>query len=291
VLSFGAISVIESRRVAAHMQRSGGAQQGSAQQGIDLERPSVARICDYLLGGAHNFAVDRQLADAICGIAPTFGDTTRASRSFVRRAVRFLVESGITQFLDIGSGIPTVGTVHGIARRADPSARVVYVDIDPIVVSHSEVILAGDPCTATIRADVRDTRALLEDPATTHVLDLDRPVAVLLVGVLDYLSDADDPAGVVARLRDALSPGSCVALVGSTHENQSSQSVEAQKLLGRTGTAIHLRSRAELLDQLAGLELIDPGLVHLPLWRPESPLDLGAHPERFGALAAIGRKR
>jgi SAM-dependent methyltransferase len=272
------------------MERASWAQQGWAQQGIDLERPSVAGICDYLLGGAHNFAVDRQLAEAICGMAPTFGDTMRASRSFLRRAVRFLVAAGITQFLDIGSGIPTVGSVHDTARRVDPSARVVYIDIDPIAVSHSQVILAGDPRTAMIRADVRDTQGFLDDPATTQVLDLDRPIAVLLVGVLDYVCDAHDPAGIVSRLRDAVSPGSYFALVNSTHENQSTQAVEAQKLLGRTGTPIHLRSRAELLDQFAGLTLIDPGLVHLPLWRPDSPLDVDAQPERFGALAGIGRK-
>ena len=261
-----------------------------AQQGIDLERPSVARLCDYFLGGAHNFAVDRQLAEAIAGITPAFGDTMRANRAFLRRAVRFLVAAGVTQFLDIGSGIPTVGNVHDIARRADPSARVVYVDIDPIAVSHSRVILAGDPRTAVIHADARDTEQILEDPETTQVLDLDRPVAVLLVGVLDYVPDAHDPVGIVRRLRDAVCPGSFVAQVNATHEDQPPEVVEAQKLLGRTGTPIHLRSRRELLDQFAGLTLVDPGLVPLPLWRPDSPLDVDQRPERFAALAGIGRK-
>ena len=198
--------------------------------------------------------------------------------------------AGVTQFLDIGSGIPTVGNVHDIARRADPSARVVYVDIDPIAVSHSRVILAGDPRTAVIQADARDTERILEDPETSQVLDLDRPVAVLLVGVLDYVPDAHDPVGIVRRLRDAVCPGSYVALVNATHENQPAEVVEAQKLLGRTGTPIHLRSRRELLDQFAGLTLVEPGLVHLPLWRPDSPLDVDGRPERFGALAGIGRK-
>jgi SAM-dependent methyltransferase len=261
-----------------------------AQQGIDLERPSVARVYDYFLGGAHNFAVDRQLAEAITGITPAFGDTMRANRAFLRRAVRFLVDAGVTQFLDIGSGIPTVGNVHDIARRADPSARVVYVDIDPIAVSHSRVILAGDPRTAVIQADARDTERILEDPETTQVLDLDRPVAVLLIGVLDYVPDAHDPAGIVGRLRDATRPGSYLAVVHATDENQPTEVVEAQKLLGRTGMPIHLRSRRELLEQFSGLTLVEPGLVHLPVWRPDSPLDLDEHPERFGALAGIGRK-
>lgn len=261
-----------------------------AQQGIDLERPSVARVYDYFLGGAHNFAVDRELAAAITGITSAFGETMRANRAFLRRAVRFLVGAGVTQFLDIGAGIPTVGNVHDVAHRGDPSARVVYVDIDPVAVSHCRVLLAGDPRTAVIQADVREPAQILTDPETTQVLDLDRPVAVLLVGVLDYVADEDDPVGIVARLRDAVCPGSYVALVGATHERQPPEAVEAQKLLGRTGTPIHLRSREELLDQFRGLTLVEPGLVHLPLWRPDSPLDVDAHPERFGALAGIGRK-
>jgi S-adenosyl methyltransferase len=261
-----------------------------AQQGIDLERPSVARVYDYFLGGAHNFAVDRQLAEAITGITPAVGETVRANRAFLRRAVRFLVDAGITQFLDIGSGIPTVGNVHDIARRAVPSARVVYVDIDPIAVSHSRVILAGDPRVAVIQADARDTEQILDDPETTQVLDLDRPVAVLLIGVLDYVRDAHDPVGIVTRLRDAISPGSYIAMVNATHENQPTEAVEAQKLLGRTGSPIYLRSRRQLLDLFAGLTLVEPGLVHLPLWRPDSPMDVDEHPERFGALAGIGHK-
>jgi hypothetical protein len=261
-----------------------------AQGGIDLERPSVARVYDYLLGGAHNFAVDRQLADTIDGLAPSFGETIRASRAFLRRAVRHLVAAGISQFLDIGSGIPTVGNVHDIARRADRTARVVYVDIDPIVVSHSRVILAGDPQTAVIEADVRDPEGILDAPESRQLLDLDRPLGVLLVGVLDYVPDGHDPAGIVGRLRDAISPGSHLALVNSTTENQQPELLEAQKLLGRTGTPIHPRSRPELEAQFRGLALVEPGLVHLPLWRPDSPLDMGRLPQCFGALAAVGRK-
>ena len=261
-----------------------------AQQGIDLERPSVARVYDYFLGGAHNFAVDRQLADTIDGLAPAFGDTMRANRAFLRRAVRFLIGAGITQFLDIGAGIPTVGNVHDIARRADPTTRVVCVDIDPIAVSHSRVILAGDPRTAVLEADARDTDAILNAPQTRQLLDLDRPVAVLLAGVLDYVPDEHDPVGIVGRLRDAVCPGSHLVLVNATDENQPGEVVEAQKLLGRTGTPIHLRSRVELIAQFAGWTLAEPGLVHLPLWRPDSPLARDPQPEWFGALAGIGRK-
>ncbi|MCY7342831.1 MAG: SAM-dependent methyltransferase [Pseudonocardia sp.] len=256
---------------------------------IDLDRPSASRVYDYFLGGAHNFAIDRQLADAIASMTPAIGDTMRANRAFLRRAVRFLVGAGITQFLDVGSGIPTVGNVHEVAQQADPSARVVYVDVDPIAVSHSRAILADDPRTAVVHADARDPEGILADPGTQRLLDLDRPVAVLLLGVLHFVPDSDDPAGIVARLRDGMPPGSAVALVNVTHEDQPPEVIEAQKMSGRTGTPIHLRSRVELRAQFDGLTLDDPGLVHIPLWRPDSPLDVDDHPERFGALAGIGR--
>src|SRR5580765_1330963 len=226
-----------------------------APRGIDLERPSVARVYDYFLGGSRNFEVDRQLAEAIVGIAPAFADTMRANRAFVRRAVRFLAEAGITQFLDVGSGIPTVGNVHEVARRVESTSRVVYVDIDPIAVWHSQVLLTGDPGIAVIQADARNAESILADPATRQVLDLDQPVAVLLAGVLSYLPDEAGPAGVVARLRDALRPGSYLVLLGATYEDQPAEVIEAHKLLGRTGTPIHLRSRSDLLALFDGLEL------------------------------------
>ena len=257
---------------------------------IDLDRPSGARVYDYFLGGAHNFAVDRRLAEAISAMTPDIGDTMRANRALLRRMVRYLVAAGITQFLDIGSGIPTVGNVHEVAQQADSGSRVLYVDIDPIAVSHSRAILGDDPRTAVIQADARDVDTILSDPATTALLDLDRPVAVLVLGVLHFIPDSDDPAGVVARLRDVIAPGSMVALVNVTHEDQPPEVIEGQKLASRTGTPIYLRSRAELTAQFDGLTLVEPGLVHLPLWHPDSPLAPGERPERFGALAGMGRK-
>jgi S-adenosyl methyltransferase len=247
-------------------------------------------VYDFFLGGAHNFAIDRQLAEAIAAMTPDVGDTMRANRAFLRRVVRYLVGRGVTQFLDIGSGIPTVGNVHEVARRANPAARVVYVDIDPVAVLHSRAILGDDPLTTVIQADVRDVDAILGHPDTRRLLDLERPVAVLLLGVLHFVPDEDRPAEIVGRLRDAVSPGSYIALVNVTFEDQPPEVIEAQKLSSRTGTPIHLRSRAELAEQLAGLSLVEPGLVHLPLWRPDSPLDLDGRPERFGALAAVGVK-
>lgn len=258
---------------------------------IDLDRPSGARVYDYFLGGAHNFAVDRQLAEAIAAMTPDIGDTMRANRAFLRRVVRHLVEEGFDQFLDIGSGIPTVGNVHEVAQQADSDTRVLYVDVDPIAVSHSRAILDGVPRTGIIQADARDVESILADPLTRELLDLDRPLAVLVLGVLHFVPDSDDPAGIVARLRDAIAPGSMIALVNVTHEDQPPEVIEAQKLSSRTGTPIFLRSRDELTAQFDGLTLVEPGLVHLPLWHPDSPLDAAERPERFGALAGVGRKR
>jgi S-adenosyl methyltransferase len=257
---------------------------------VNVDRPSAARVYDYFLGGAHNFAVDRQLAEMIAAMTPNVGDTMRANRAFLRRVVRFLVGEGVTQFLDVGSGIPTVGNVHEVAQQMEPAAHVVYVDNDPVAVSHSRAILAGDPNAAVVEADARNTDAILAAPETERLLDFDRPVAVLLLGVLHFVPDSDDPAAIVARLRDAVPAGSYVAQVNVTHEDQPPEVIEAQKLSGRTGTPIFLRSRQELLDQFAGLTLVEPGLVHLPLWRPDSPDDVDEHPERFGALAGVGRK-
>ena len=256
---------------------------------IEAQRPSSARVYDYFLGGAHNFAVDRELADMIARMTPHVGDTMRANRAFVRRVVRYLVDRGVTQFLDVGSGIPTVGNVHEVAQRADPASRVVYVDIDPVAVSHSRAILADNPNAVVIQADARDAEAILDDPQTRALLDFDAPVALLALGVLHFVPDEDDPAGIVARLRRPLVSGSYVALVNVTHEDQPPEVIEAQKLAGRTGTPIYLRSRAELTAQFDGLPLVDPGLVHLPLWHPDSPLDPADDPARYGALTGVAR--
>ena len=256
---------------------------------IDPDRPSGARVYDHFLGGAHNFAADRALADAIAAMTPNIGDTMRANRAFLRRAVRYLVGEGVTQFLDIGSGIPTVGNVHEVAQQADPHARVVYVDVDPVAVAHSRSILDGRPGTGVIEADARDTDTILGDPQTRRLLDLDRPVAVLMLGVLHFLPDADDPPGVVRRIVSVMPSGSALALVNVTHEDQPPEVIEAQKLSSRTSTPIFLRSRAELLAQFGGLPLVEPGLVHLPAWRPDSPADVDGTPERFGALAGVAR--
>jgi SAM-dependent methyltransferase len=257
---------------------------------VDVDVPSAARVYDYFLGGAHNFAIDRALADDIARMTPNVGETMRAGRDFLRRAVRYLIDAGIRQFLDIGSGIPTVGNVHEIAQRAAPDARIVYVDIDPVAVAHSRAILAGNDQVAVLHADVREPQKILADPQLLGLLDLSEPVGILLAGIMHFIHDEDDPPGIVAQLRDAVVPGSYVVISHVTYEDQPPEVLEAQKLSARTATEIVLRSKAQILEQFRGFNLVEPGLVHLPLWRPEAPGDVDEHPERFGAFGGVGRK-
>ena len=259
-------------------------------KGVDLDVPSAARVYDYFLGGAHNFAVDRALADDIARMTPDVGETMRAGREFLRRAVRFLIRQGIHQFIDIGSGIPTVGNVHEIAQQMYPDAHIVYLDIDPVAVAHSRAILEGNDRVTVLQADLREPQKILSDPALLAQIDLNQPVGILLAGVVHFIHDEDDPPGIVAQLRDAVVPGSYVVISHVTYEDQPPEVVEAQKLSARTSTEIVLRSKAEILEQFRGFTLVEPGLVHLPLWHPDSPDDVDDHPERFGAFGGVGRK-
>ena len=256
------------------------------------ERPSAARIYDYLLGGYHNFEIDREVAKRFIEILPRAPLIMRANRAFVRRVVRFLEGQGIDQFLDIGSGIPTVGNVHEIAQEINPSARVVYVDLDPVAVRHGEEILRENANTAVIEGDVREPQAILNHPEVSRLLDLGKPTAVLLTSVLLFLTDDDEAYRVVRTLRDALVPGSYLAISRATTEGASPEQVEeGRRLYAAAGSPIKLRSRAQIEKFLAGLDLVEPGLVYLPLWRPEGPDDLYYdQPQQAGNLGAVGRK-
>jgi SAM-dependent methyltransferase len=258
--------------------------------GIDVDRPSAARVYDYFLGGAHNFAVDRALAEQISAMTPNIGETMRSNRVFLRRAVRYLADQGVRQFLDIGSGIPTAGNVHEIAHEAAPGSAVVYVDIDPVAVEHSRAILAGVDRTGVICADVRDVERVLGESEKLGLLDFAQPVAVLLAGVLHFVPDGDDPAGIVAALREATAPGSHLLISHATADGQPSEVVEAQRLSGRTATEIVLRPRDRIAGYFDGFDLVEPGLVFIPQWRPDPGDPVDEHPERVGAYAGVGRK-
>jgi O-methyltransferase involved in polyketide biosynthesis len=256
-----------------------------------MDKPNPARIYDYLVGGFHNFAADREMAYAIERIYPQVRIGTVAQRAFLRRAVRFLIDQGIDQFLDIGSGLPTAGNVHLAAQAADPDARVVYVDSDPVVLAHSQLLLEEDPHTTLIRADLRDTEAILNHEDVVDLLDFSRPLAVTLNAVLHYISDDAEAQAAVRRLRETLVPGSYVVISHPSLEGGSCQVVERLKELYRATAETTTRSLEQIQQFFAGCELVEPGLVRAPLWRPEGPDDvLLDQPEHYLGFVGVGRK-
>ncbi|MFF7177435.1 SAM-dependent methyltransferase [Streptomyces sp. NPDC008121] len=263
-----------------------------APPGIDISVPSVSRMYDYYLGGSHNFEVDREAARKAMEFMPGLPKVMQANRAFMRRAVRFAVDSGITQFLDIGSGIPTFGNVHEIAQAADPAARVVYVDHDPVAVAHSRAVLEGNDGAAVVSADLRKPREILDNPEVERLLDLDKPVALLLVAVLHFLEDQDEPAKAVAELLDALAPGSLVVLTHASYEGiplteeQAGGTVEVYRTIRNP---LVMRSHAEISRFFEGCELLEPGLVSMPNWRPDGEVE-EEDPFAFSGFAGVGRK-
>ncbi|MGI8912321.1 MAG: SAM-dependent methyltransferase [Chloroflexota bacterium] len=260
---------------------------------IPLDKPNVARMYDFYLGGYHNFAIDRQAAEAVIATYPDFPIAMRANRAFLQRAVRFLAAEGIHQFLDIGSGIPTVGNVHEVAQRIQPGARVVYVDSDPVAVAHSAAILGNTPNVVALQADARQTDAMLQRPAIRSLLDFDKPVAVLLLTVLHFLTDDREAFETVRTLRAALAPGSYLVVSHGTREHDAPPAVKEQVLRLYRGTSnpAHPRSRADIARFFEDFDLVEPGLVHTPLWRPNDSSDpLFGSPERSATYAGVARK-
>jgi SAM-dependent methyltransferase len=258
---------------------------------VDTKRANTARVYDYWLGGTHNFLADQDLARAIAAVEPNTRGGVRANRAFLGRAVRFMAAAGVTQFLDIGSGIPTEGNVHEIAQEACPGARVVYADIDPVAVAHSRAILAGNPDAAIIEADLLEPDRILAHETTRRLIDFGRPVGLLLAMVLPFVADTADPWRVVARLRDRLAPGSYLVIGHMTNESRPALAEAVETVYNRSvSTEVHVRSRAEILRFFDGFDLVDPGLVYIPLWRPDSPADVPADPRKFWGLVGVGRK-
>jgi SAM-dependent methyltransferase len=259
--------------------------------GVDTRQANIARVYDYLLGGSHNFLADQDVARALAAVEPEIRAIAWANRRFLGRAVRFLSETGIRQFLDIGSGIPTEGNVHEIAQAADPAARVVYADVDQVAIAHSRAILADSPNATIIEADLREPGTILTHDQTRQLLDFKQPVALLLVSVLHYVADADDPWRVVEELRDALAPGSYLVICHGTSDERPEVMQAVGKVFNRSVTTqSHIRSRAEILRFFGDFELLEPGLVHMPLWRPDSPADVPSDPGRYWCLAGVARK-
>ena len=259
---------------------------------MDLERPNAARIYDYLLGGFHNFGPDRMVAEKFLEIYPDARLGAQASRAFLRRLINFLIVQGMDQFLDLGSGLPALGNVHEVAQRANPAARVVYVDIDPVAVTHARTLLEDNPNATAIRADARWPEEILNHEEVKGLLDFSRPVAVTLLLILQAIPDDEEAYGAVRTLRDALVPGSTLAITHMTRDGAPPGILEQmERLSAATSTPGKQRSRAEILRFFGGFELFEPGLVYLPLWRPEEPDDVFLdEPERSLVFGGVGRK-
>ncbi len=256
--------------------------------GIAADRPNVARLYDYFLGGHHNFAADRELAGKLLEAEPLARYIVAENRAFLGRAVRCLISAGIGQFVDLGSGIPTQENVHEIAQRGNPDARVVYVDNDPVAVAHSKHILRGNPLATALRADMRVPEAVLGHPDVSALIDFSQPVGLLMITVLHFVPDSDDPAGVVGRFASELAPGSFLAISHATHEAAPGSVAQVQDLYTSTTASAHTRTSAEIMRFFADFDLVEPGLVYMPLWRPDgAPPE---HPERAWFYAGVGRK-
>jgi S-adenosyl methyltransferase len=258
---------------------------------VDIERASPARMYDYYLGGSHNFAVDREAAEQVMVAIPNVREMAATNRAFLRHAVIYLLDVGVRQFLDIGSGIPTVGNVHEIAQRVDPPAKVVYVDIDPVAVAHSQQLLAGNPDAVAIAGDLAEPRAILDAPQVVATLDFDRPIGLLLLSMLPFVPD-EKAYPAVAELVAALPSGSYLVIShgvieGFGHDQYSTVGAVYERSTSRGGG---LRDRAGIERFFAGLDLVEPGLVWLPQWRGGELADGGPNPERIAGVAGVARK-
>ena len=260
--------------------------------GIDVTRPHPARRYDYWLGGKDNFQADRDAAEAIAAVFPHIRTAARENRAFMQRAVRFLAaEAGIRQFLDIGTGLPTAQNVHDVAQGIAPESHVVYVDNDPLVLSHARALLTSSPegATAYIDADVRDPERILADPAVRGTLDLSQPVALLLVAILHFVEDHEDPWGLVGRLVAALPPGSYLVLSHATFDPLDAETIAAMDAVNKNIKPLFSpRPLAEVTRFFDGLELLEPGVVSVPDWRPgPGPRPTPAEATGYGAVARI----
>lgn len=248
---------------------------------VDTTVASGARTYDYLLGGSHNFAADRTMAEQVESAVPGIRAAARLNRAFLARAVRFMIGAGIRQFLDIGSGIPTVGNVHEIAQREDPACRVVYVDRDPIAVAHSELMLNGNRRAAMVEADMREPGSILDHPTTRRLIDFDEPLGLLFLLVLHWIPDEADPGGLVAHYRDALPGGSHLAITHMTDDLQVDKITAVAGIVrdNRGAGQVHPRTRAEITALFGDFALVPPGLVPTGTWRPGGIGDIAEDPE------------
>lgn len=253
-----------------------------------LAQPSAARMYDYFLGGAANFEHDRKAAEQALAAFPPLRAWAGANRSFLRRVITYLSDQGFEQYLDLGSGIPTVGNVHEIAQRHRPQARVAYVDWDPVATAHARQLLGDRPGVSVTQADIRHPDQVLAQPGVADFLDWTRPVAVLAFAIIHAVPDTDDPAGILARYRDACCAGSALAISHGVVTTMTDEQLERFVAAYRnTPTPASFRSAEQVAGLFAGYTLVEPGLVLLDEWRPDDPAD-AAHAEENNCYGGVG---
>ncbi|WP_018501420.1 SAM-dependent methyltransferase [Parafrankia discariae] len=237
---------------------------------IDVSTPSVARVYDAILGGKDNFPVDRAVAEELVAFVPDGRAAAIYNRAVLGRGVRYLAEQGIRQFIDLGSGLPTARNTHQVAQEIIPDARVAYVDNDPIVLAHGRALLAENQYTTVITADVRQPEEILSHPDLRTLIDFDQPIGLLMLGIIHHLNDDEDPGSLVARYRSALVGGSYLFLTHFVDHGEETEELQ-KALLTDLGTG-RFRTMEEIAAYFDGLELVEPGVVYNPLWRPDGPL-------------------
>jgi hypothetical protein len=254
---------------------------------IDVTVAHIARVQDYWLGGKDNFQADREAGDVAIAAVPDMVASVRNTRAFLARTVRYLTaEAGIRQFLDIGTGIPTANNTHEVAQAVAPDSRIVYVDNDPMVLAHARALLTSDPrgTTAYIDADIRDTGKILNEAA--RWLDFSQPVALVLMAVLQFVPDDDDPYGIAAQLVDAIPAGGYLVISHPASDIQAAAMANmATRLSQLMSQKVTPRSHAEVSRFFGGLELVEPGVVRVPEWRPATDADAGTASTMWGGVA------
>jgi hypothetical protein len=252
---------------------------------IDTSRPHPARIYDYLLGGKDHYEVDERAGEALAAKAPEVFASVQANRAFLQRAVRYVVDAGVRQILDVGTGLPTSPNVHETAAEVAPDVRVAYVDNDPIVKAHADALLSDTGTTSIALADLREPRSVLDHPDVREIIDFNEPVAILLVAVLHFVTDAEKPERILTVLRDALPAGSFLVLSHATSDFADRK--EAKAVYDNATATMNLRSYAEVERFFDGFDLVEPGLVQVPFWRPHT---LPARAEEVGFYGGVARK-
>jgi hypothetical protein len=264
--------------------------------GLDVTKPNIARVYDAFLGGKDNFAADRAVVELALQVTPDAPAGARANRAFLQRAVRYMVaDAGIRQLVDIGSGLPTQGNVHEVAEAIDPQVRVVYTDIDPVVRAHAQALLADTERTTFVTADIREPDQILGHRTVREFIDSGRPVGLLLLAILHHVNDDEGPPGIAARLRDALPSGSCLAvssfrMPGPEHPEDAAKTAAMEKLFNEKLGTGRWRTTQEILGWFGDWDLVEPGLVPLPEWRPDQPPGDDRDATYYGFVGGVARK-